>query len=65
MKIFQDWKAQKRFNGTYEKLSEQKQELFAECIRTLAEKKVNSEEGEYNEFYITEKDVKVIHKSVV
>lgn len=65
MKIFQDWKAQKLFDNTYEKLSPQKQETLGEMIRELAERKIESEEGEYKEFYITASDVRDIAGSII
>lgn len=64
MKIFQDWKAQKAFTGYYQNLKPELQAQLGDEIRKLAEKKVNSEEGEYEEFYITAKDVVDIYTKI-
>lgn len=57
MKIFHDHKAQKRWNEFYETFQGYRKEMFAEKCRELADKKINSEEGEYDEFYLTVKDI--------
>lgn len=66
MKIFQDPDAQKLFNHLYEEkgLTKIQQEQFGEAIRQLADKKVNSEDGEYKEFYVTGREVSKIYKQI-
>lgn len=64
MKVFQDWKAQKAFTGYYQNLKPELQAKLGDEVRKLAEKKVLSEEGEYTEFYVTEKDVTEIFSKI-
>lgn len=64
MKIFQDHRAQKRWNEFYETFVGYRKEMFAEKCRELAEKKVTSEEGEYDEFYLTVDDINKIAASI-
>ena len=66
MKIFADYKAQKAFSNLYSQFTNQKQlENFVKEIRILADKKVTSEEGEYKEFYVTQKDVERIYENII
>lgn len=64
MKIFQDWKASKTFTDAYNGMKLLDREVLAEKARNLADKKINSEEGEYKEFYLTVKDIKELIRTV-
>jgi hypothetical protein len=65
MKVFQDWKASKRFAQLYETIEDPKvQGEFGQAIRNLGEEKILAEEGRYPEFYVTVNDVNVIYNKL-
>lgn len=61
MKVFDSRKAESRFFELYDKLPFDKQKLMGQMTRELAAKKM---EGDGQEFYITEKDVRAIWLSL-
>ncbi len=63
-KVFDSRKTGKEFFEMSEMLTEGKKKIFADSVRALSEKKKLSEEGEYSEFYVTQKDLRKLFKEV-
>ena len=58
--IFANKKASSRFADALTFLPAAQSKRFADKVRALFDKKITSLEGEYNEFQITESDIKNI-----
>jgi flagellin-specific chaperone FliS len=64
VKMFESRKAEKLFVELSNSLEGEKHEAFSENIRSLFDKKIISEEGEYNTFRLTEQDVARVFDAV-
>lgn len=64
VKILKDRKTEEFFSEMYNSFVGYRQELFAQRVRDLRDKKVVSEEGEYPEFYVTKEDLINIARTI-
>lgn len=65
MKIFKDHKTELKFSKLYGQLPTEVANTFGQKVRDLRDRKVTSEDGMYDEFYVTEAEVEGIYRSIL
>jgi len=56
-RIFQDYRAKRKFTDLYEMMEDRERKEFGEQIRRFADKKIMALDDNLDCFYLTEKDV--------
>lgn len=65
MKIFNDYRAKRRYTDLYEMCDDREKKEFAAGIRKMADDKVMSLDDNLETFYLTEKDVSQIYQETI